>query len=69
MQSSNPYVGCQGVAGACGGWYKGFFLPTLRRLGIIPSHLHHHRVKILVHINPKLDVRFARIKLQAGSLV
>ena len=45
-----------------------FLFETLGRLGITPAHLHHHRVKILVHINPKLDDRFAPIKLGAGFL-
>src|SRR4029077_19354028 len=43
-------------------------LETLRWLRITPSFLHHHDVKILVHINPKLDVGFATIKLAAGFL-
>jgi hypothetical protein len=38
-------------------------------LGISAAQLHHHHIKILVHINPKLDVSFAPIKLAAGSLV
>jgi hypothetical protein len=41
---------------------------SLRRLGIAPVFLHHHHVKILVHINPKLDRSNAAIKLAAGSL-
>jgi len=48
---------------------KRLLLKTLRRLGIAPIHLLDHHVKILVHINPKLDVGFAAIKLAAGSLV
>jgi hypothetical protein len=43
-------------------------LKSLRRFGITPALLHHHHVKILVHINPKLDVGFATIKLAAGLL-
>src|ERR1700686_4742697 len=46
-----------------------FFLETLRRLGIAPAHLFDHHVKILVHINSKLDRSGAAIKLAAGSLV
>jgi hypothetical protein len=45
-----------------------FFGKTLRRLGIAPIFLHHHHVKILMHINPKLDRASATIKLAAGSL-
>jgi hypothetical protein len=46
------------------------FLPkALWRLGITPAHLLHHHVKILVHINPKLDHFLAAIKLAAGSLM
>jgi hypothetical protein len=44
------------------------FLKTLRRLGISPLHLLHHDIKVLMHINPKLDDSFAPIKLRAGSL-
>jgi hypothetical protein len=44
------------------------FLETLRRLGHALTHLGHHYVKVLVHINSKLDERFATIKLAAGSL-
>jgi hypothetical protein len=45
------------------------FLPkTLRRLGIGAALLHHHHVKILVHINSKLDRSSAAIKLAAGFL-
>jgi hypothetical protein len=45
------------------------FLPkTLRRLGVAPAHLLDHHVKILVHINSKLDRASAAIKLAAGSL-
>jgi hypothetical protein len=42
---------------------------TLRRLGISSAHLLDHHMKILMHINPKLDVSFAAIKLAAGFLV
>ena len=46
------------------------FLPeSLGRLRIAPSLLANHDVKLLVHINSKLDHRLARIKLRAGSLV
>ena len=48
--------------------HKRFFLKALRRLGIACPHLHHHHVKLLVHINPKLDHLDATIKLAAGSL-
>src|SRR6266513_2413201 len=48
---------------------KRLLLETLRRLGIAPAFLLHHHVKILVHINPKLDRASAAIKLAAGSLV
>jgi hypothetical protein len=44
-------------------------LESLRRLGIGPAHLHHHHLKILMHINPKLDRASAAIKLAAGSLL
>jgi len=37
-------------------------------LGFVPPHLHHHHIKILMHINPKLDLGFAAIKLAAGFL-
>jgi hypothetical protein len=37
---------------------------ALRRLGIRPAH----HIKILMHINPKLDRASAAIKLAAGSL-
>ncbi len=47
---------------------KRFLAETLRRLGITPSHLLHHHIKILVHINPKLDLHFSAIKLAAGFL-
>jgi hypothetical protein len=43
-------------------------LETLRRLGIAPARLLDHYVKILVHINPKLDRSKAAIKLAAGFL-
>ncbi len=46
-----------------------FFVKTLRRLGITRAFLHHHHIKILMHINPKLDRASAAIKLAAGSLV
>src|ERR1700730_10880671 len=46
-----------------------FFSETLRRLGITPSLLLDHDIKILVHINPKLDRSSAAIKLAAGFLV
>ena len=48
--------------------HKRFFCETLWRLGIGSAHLHHHHVKILVHINPKLDHASAAIKLAAGFL-
>src|SRR6266540_5576575 len=41
---------------------------SLRRLGIGTIHLLHHHIKILMHINPKLDRASAAIKLAAGSL-
>ena len=44
-------------------------LETLRRFWITPTHLLDHHVKILVHINPKLDRSSAPIKLEAGFLV
>jgi hypothetical protein len=43
-------------------------LETLRRLWIRTAHLHHHHLKILMHINSHLDRAFAAIKLAAGSL-
>jgi hypothetical protein len=46
-----------------------FLVETLRRLGIRAALLHHHHIKILMHINPKLDRASAAIKLAAGSLV
>src|SRR6266487_1585256 len=46
-----------------------FLLETLRWLGIGAALLHHHHIKILMHINPKLDAGFAAIKLAAGFLV
>jgi hypothetical protein len=46
-----------------------FFAKTLRRLGISAALLHHHHIKILVHINPEVDRASAAIKLAAGSLV
>jgi hypothetical protein len=42
---------------------------SLRRLGIGSAHLLGHYIKILVHINPKLDLSRAPIKLEAGFLV
>jgi hypothetical protein len=45
-----------------------FLVQALRRLGIAPALLHHHHVKLLVHINAKLDVGFCAIKLAAGFL-
>ena len=48
---------------------KRFLFEPLRRLRIAPSFLQHHHVKLLVHIDSKLDHRLARIKLRAGSLV
>ena len=45
------------------------FLETLRRLGISCARLLDHDVKILVHINSKLDRASAAIKLAAGFLV
>jgi hypothetical protein len=45
------------------------FLPkSLRRLGIGSTHLLDHHIKILMHINPKLDRASAAIKLAAGFL-
>src|SRR5437667_7940136 len=44
-------------------------LEPLRRLRVAASLLGDHDVKLLVHIDSKLDYRLARIKLQAGSLV
>ena len=60
--------------------HKRFPLEALCRLWIVPSFLHHHAVKLLVHIDSKsvngtdsscgeLDHRLAQIKLRAGSLV
>jgi hypothetical protein len=48
--------------------HKRFLLETLRRFGITAACLHHHHVKILMHINAKLDVGFCAIKLAAGFL-
>jgi hypothetical protein len=48
---------------------KHFLFEPLRRFGIAAPFLANHHVKLLVHINSKLDHRFARIKLRAGSLV
>ena len=42
---------------------------SLRRLGIGSAHLLDHHIKILMHINPKLDRSSAPIKLEAGFLV
>jgi hypothetical protein len=42
---------------------------TLRWLRVACPFLHHHYLKILMHINPKLDRVSAAIKLAAGSLV
>jgi len=42
---------------------------ALRRLGIGSAHLLDHHIKILMHINPKLDRSSAPIKLEAGFLV
>jgi hypothetical protein len=39
---------------------------TLR--SCVPISLSNHDIKILVHINPKLDDRFAPIKLEADFL-
>src|SRR6266704_92372 len=48
--------------------HKGFFFEALRRLGVAPAQLFDHHVKILVHINSKLDHTSATIKLAAGFL-
>ena len=48
---------------------EGLLVESLRRLGIGPAHLLGHHIKILMHINPKLDRSSAAIKLAAGSLV
>src|SRR6184192_1379785 len=42
---------------------------SLRRLRITPFYLLDHHIKILMHINPKLDRSSAPIKLEAGFLV
>jgi hypothetical protein len=42
---------------------------SLRRLGIGSAHLLDHHIKILMHINPKLDRTVAVIKLAAASVV
>jgi hypothetical protein len=47
---------------------KRFLLEPLRRLRIGPSLLANHHVKLLVHINSKLDRSAAGIKLSAGFL-
>jgi hypothetical protein len=48
---------------------KRLLAKALGRLGVHSALLHHHYVRVLVHIiNPKLDVGFAAIKLAAGSL-
>jgi hypothetical protein len=44
-------------------------LESLRRFRIAPLHLLDHHIKILMHINPKLDRASAAIKLAAGFLV
>jgi len=55
------------------------FCKMLRRLRIGAALLHHHHIKILMHVNPKsahrtdpsfggLGARFAAIKLAAGFL-
>jgi hypothetical protein len=44
-------------------------MESLRPLGVATILLHHYDVEILVHINPKLDVGSAAIKLAAGSFV
>jgi len=44
------------------------FAEALRWLRVAAAFLHDHRVKLLVDIDSKLDHRFARIKLRAGSL-
>ena len=49
--------------------HQSLLAKTLWRLGITPTFLHDHGVKLLVHINPKLDDSTAAIKLAAGSLV
>jgi len=51
------------------GLQERFLGETLCRFGITPFDLLDHGIKILVHINPKLDHGFAAIKLVAGSLV
>jgi hypothetical protein len=48
---------------------KRFLFEPLRWFGIAASPLHHHDVMFLVQIDSELDHRFARIKLQARSLV
>jgi hypothetical protein len=48
---------------------EGLLLESLRRLGIRTALLPHHHVKLLMHINPKLDRASAAIKLAAGFLV
>ena len=45
------------------------FAKALRRFGVAPVHRLDHHVKILVHINFKLDRSRAAIKLAAGFLV
>jgi hypothetical protein len=47
---------------------KRLFPQALRRLGVVPTDLHHHHIKLLVHIDSELDRCFARIKLRAGFL-
>ena len=48
--------------------HERLLLKTLRRLGIASIDLLDHHVKILVHINSKLDDSSAATKLAAGSL-
>src|SRR5438132_13625071 len=48
---------------------KRLFCKSLWLLGVASAFLHNHHVKILMHINPKLDRASAAIKLAAGSLV
>ena len=42
---------------------------SLRRLRITPFYLLDHHIKILMHINPKLDRSSAPMKIEAGFLV
>ena len=48
--------------------HQGLLVESLRRLGIGLAHLLDHHIKVLVHINPKLDRASAAIKLAAGFL-